>query len=269
MIVGCNTVLFASLPLPEAIRHIKWAGFEGVELACLGGARHVWPDMDDAAIERVKVEVAEAGLELTAIEATANLADAERRAWFYAALELAQKLGVPVVSTGSGGKSTPEDLAAVLTVLPEVAAEAERRQVRVSVKAHVNAAVHNVETALQAAAAADSPWLGVNYDATHLAREGEDILEAWDRLAPHVLHIHFRDMQGGSRQIGPPYHQIPGLGVLDLPGLLARIVRSGYEGALDLEVIGAFKFPPGESMGIAAQARGYIRRCLEEIAGRS
>lgn len=270
MIIGCNTVLFASLDLKEALRYISLAGFEAAELACLGFARHVWPDFDDDQIAQTKDILDESGLKIVAMEAVADLTDPKSREWFYSALRLAKALGVPLVSTGSGGKDNEEDLKAVEAAIPEVAARAEELGIKVSVKAHVHAAVHDVESALRIVHAADSPWLGINYDATHLYREGEDIYEAWDRLAPHVVHIHFRDLLGGEdKQIGPPLNQVPGLGVLDLQPLLKRIVESGYSGALDLEVIGAFDYPGEVSLGIAAQSRGYIRRCLEEIQGRA
>lgn len=269
MIVGCNTVLFARLDLKEALRYISLAGFEAAEIACLGNARHVWPDFSGDDIARTKEIFAQSGLKIVAMEAVANLLDAGQREWFYSALRLAKALDIPLVSTGSGGRDTEEDLNRVLEVIPEVAAQAERIGVKVSVKPHVKAAVHDVASALRLVEAANSEWLGLNYDATHLYREGEDILAAWDRLAPHVIHIHFRDLLGGpDKQIGPPINQVPGLGVLDLPPLLRRIVESGYQGALDLEVIGAFDYPGEQSLGIAAQSRGWIRRCLEEIEGR-
>ena len=269
MIIGCNTVLFATLDLKEALRYISLAGFEAAELACLGNVRHVWPDFSADDIARTKDILAESGLKIVAMEAVANLIDPQQREWFYSALRLAKALGVPLVSTGSGGKDTEEDLRQVEAVIPEVAAQAESIGVKVSVKAHVHAAVHDVASALRIVEAASSQWLGINYDATHLYREGEDILAAWDQLAPHVIHIHFRDLLGGAdKQIGPPINQVPGLGVLDLPPLLKRIVESGYQGALDLEVIGAFSYPGEQSLGIAAQSRGYIRRCLEEIQGK-
>lgn len=268
MIVGCNTVLFASLSLEEALQHVAWAGFEAAEIACLGNARHVWPDFGPSDIGRVRRVLEGSGLKIVAMEAATNLLDPDRRAWFYSALRLAAELGIPLVTSGSGGKDTPEDLSEAVRILSEVGREAERLGVKVSIKPHVHAAVHDVASALRVMEAAGSPWLGINYDPTHLYREGEDILTAWDRLAPHVVHIHFRDLKGGAdKAIGPPVNQIPGRGVLDLPPLLKRICASGYSGALDLEVIGAFDFPAGESLGIAGQARGYIRRCLEEIKG--
>lgn len=266
MILGCNTVLFASLSLEDALKHIAWAGFEAAEIACLGNARHVWPDFSQDDIERTRNIFHQSGLKIVAMEAATDLLNPENREWFYSALRLASELEIPLVSSGSGGKDTEADLAEAERIIPEVAKEAERYGVKVSIKAHVHAAVHDVASALRVVKAANSPWLGINYDPTHLYREGEDILAAWDQLAPHVVHIHFRDLLGGAnKEIGPPINQVPGLGVLDLPPLLKRIVASGYSGALDLEVIGAFTFPAGESLGIAAQSRGYIRRCLEEI----
>lgn len=266
MIIGCNTVLFASLSLDDALQHIAWAGYDAAEIACLGNARHVWPDFDKAQLDAARKSFEASGLKIVAMEAATNLLDPEKRQWFYSALKLAADLGIPLVSSGSGGKDNEEDLKEAERIMPEVAAEAAKLGVKVSVKAHVHAAVHDVASAIRVAKAANSPWVGINYDPTHLYREGEDILEAWDKLAPHVVHIHFRDLQGGEdKAIGPPAFQVPGRGVLDLPPLLKKIHDSGYDGALDLEVIGAFTFPAGESMGIAAQSRGYIRRCLEEI----
>lgn len=261
-------MLFAGLTLEEALQHIAWAGFEAAEIACLSNARHVWPDFGPDEIARTRDLFDQSGLKVVAMEAATNLLNPDQRAWFYSCLRLAKELGIPLVSSGSGGKDTPEDLAEFARIAPEIAAEAERNSVKVSIKAHVHAAVHDVASAVRAAEEANSPWLGINYDPTHLYREGEDILEAWDRLAPHVVHVHFRDLKGGAdKAIGPPVHQIPGRGVLDLPPLLRRIVGSDYSGALDLEVIGAFDYPAGQSMGIAAQSMGYIRRCLEEIKG--
>lgn len=266
MMIGCNTVLFARLGLDDALQHIKWAGFEAAEIACISKARHVWPDFNDADIERTKMSFEKSGLKIVAMEAATDLLNDEKREWFYAALELAGKLGIPVVTTGSGGEATEEDLKRFESIAPELAEEAERCDVTVSVKAHVHAAVHNVASAIRAAKAANSEWVGINYDPTHLYREGEDILAAWDQLAPYVVHIHFRDLLGGeNKEIGPPINQIPGRGVLDLQPLLERIVTSGYDRALDLEVIGAFDYTGGESLGIAAQSRGYFRRCMEQI----
>lgn len=269
MIIGCNTVLFGSLDLKEALRYISLAGFEAAELSCLRMAQHVWPDFSEDKIAQTKEILDQSGLKIVAMEAVANLLEAEQREWFYSALRLAKALGVPLVTTGSGGKDNEEDLRQIEAVIPEVTAQAESIGVKVAVKPHVHAAVHDVASALRMVEAAKSEWVGLNYDATHLYREGEDILAAWDRLAPHVIHIHFRDLLGGeNKQIGPPINQVPGLGVLDLPALLKRIVASGYQGALDLEVIGASEYPGEESLGIAAQSRGYIRRCLEEIQGK-
>ena len=257
MIIGCNTVLFASLDLKEALRHIALAGFEAAELACLGNVRHVWPDFDDEQIAQTKSILDESGLKIVAMEAVADLTDPKARAWFYSALRLAKALGVPLVSTGSGGKDTEEDLRGVEAAIPEVAAEAERMGVKVSVKAHVHAAVHDVESALRVVHAANS------------------------RMARHQLRRH-PPLPGGRgylRRVGPPGaprrpHPLPRPArrrrqadrPADQPGprprrprlppLLRRIVDSGYAGALDLEVIGAFDYPGDVSLGIAAQIPG-------------
>ena len=268
LIIGCNTVLFGSLDLKEALRYISLAGFEAAELrACM--AQHVWPDFSEDKIAQTKEILDQSGLKIVAMEAVANLLEAEQREWFYSALRLAKALGVPLVTTGSGGKDNEEDLRQIEAAIPEVAAQAES----IGVKWPSNptyAAVHDVASALRMVEAAKSEWVGLNYDATHLYREGEDILAAWDRRAPHVIHIHFRDLLGGeNKQIGPPINQVPGLGVLDLPALLKRIVASGYQGALDLEVIGASEYPGEESLGIAAQSGATSGAASKRSKGKS
>ena len=47
--------------------------------------------------------------------------------------------------------------------------------------------------------------------------------------------------------------------------MLRALKQGGYGGVLDLEVIGAKSYPVSRSMGIAAETRGYLNRCLQEL----
>lgn len=269
MRIGCNTVLFGSVSLETAVKTIVQMGFDAVELACLPGmAPHVVPQMPHEAIDQARQVLADLPIPAVAMEAATDLTDPARRDWFYQALALAKSIGVPLVTTGSGGKNTPESLENLMPALGEVAREAARQGVRVALKAHVGQAVYNVESALHVMKAHGSAFFGINYDATHLFRVGEDVLAALNALAPHIIHVHFRDMGGEGAAIGPPEKQICGRGKLDLPPLLARLVELGYQGAIDLEVIGAAQYPLERSVTIAAESLGYIKRSLEVIRGR-
>ena len=68
-----------------------------------------------------------------------------------------------------------------------------------------------------------------------------------------------------------PYEEVvvPSNRTQYLPGEIETIgealKKTGYNKVLDLEVIGAFDYPLSRQMGIAAEARGYLHRCLQEM----
>jgi sugar phosphate isomerase/epimerase len=64
---------------------------------------------------------------------------------------------------------------------------------------------------------------------------------------------------------GRPEEQVPGRGIVDIPATLRALDAIGYAGPLNLEVIGATEYPFSRAMGIAAEARGYLHRCLQEL----
>jgi sugar phosphate isomerase/epimerase len=52
---------------------------------------------------------------------------------------------------------------------------------------------------------------------------------------------------------------------VDIPATLRALQETGYDGPLNLEIIGTFDYPLARAMGVAAESRGYLRRCLQEI----
>jgi sugar phosphate isomerase/epimerase len=75
----------------------------------------------------------------------------------------------------------------------------------------------------------------------------------------------FRDCPHREGNPGTPDQQIPGRGVVNIPATLKALKAAGYAGPLNLEVIGAAKWELSRAMGVAAEARGYLHRCLQEI----
>ena len=84
-------------------------------------------------------------------------------------------------------------------------------------------------------------------------------------LAPYIRHVHFRDCLNREQRVGPPETQIPGRGSIDIPAILRALHAGGYDGYLDLEVIGAKNYELARAMGIAAESRGYLHRCLQAL----
>lgn len=274
MKLGCNTVLFNQLDLYGALQHIAWAGYDGAELAFLGKmAQHIELNMDQHYIDEVKITAKKHGLELFAIEAAVGAGvgvsaklEEDKIKQITKIFEVANKLGIPVVAIGSGGKTGDKEATKqVFEYIRKLGEEAESWQVTLAVKPHVGASVYNAETMLQLLEAVDSPAVGVNFDPSHLYRAGENPWESALKFGDRIVHSHFRDCPHRERHPGLPEQQVPGRGEIDIPKTLEALRDAGYDKVLDLEVIGAFTYPLSRQMGIAAEARGYLHRCLQEL----
>lgn len=265
MRLGCNTVIFGGRTLPEALERIVWCGFQEVELAALGRmADHLDPTRDDP--DEISSLVENAGLKAVAIEAATDLTNPNNLPRFKDTLALASKLGVEVVNTGSGGKSDDADSErAAHAAIREIASYASELGIRVGVKAHVNAAIYNTETALLALDAVPPEGWGINYDASHLFRVGDDVVEAAEKLGSRVVSVHIRDTEQPVIPIGPPPTQIPGRGGIDLECVLRVFKSGGYTGPIDLEIIGTKEYPDWQAVAIAAESRGYLHRLMQTI----
>jgi len=274
MKLGCNTVLFNQLDLYGALQHIAWAGYDGVELAFLGKmAQHIELKTDQSYIDEVKSIAKKHGLELFAIEAAVGAGvgvaaelEEEKMKMISKLFEVANKLDIPIIAIGSGGKSGDKEATEqVFKYIRKLAEEAESWEITLAVKPHVGASVYNTETALQLLEKVDSNAIGINFDPSHLYRAGEDPAEAALKMGEGIVHSHFRDCPHRERSPGIPEQQIPGRGEIDIPRTLRALKDTGYDRVLDLEVIGAFAYPLSKQMGIAAEARGYLHRCLQEL----
>ena len=111
---------------------------------------------------------------------------------------------------------------------------------------------------------------------------GEDPSEFVSKIGKRIVHVHFRDYPRreqipsnvastyiGSRAVEPwvppVEQQIPGRGGIDFPKILRALKDVGYDKAVDLVMVGAETYPLSRQMGIAAEARGYLNRCLQEL----
>lgn len=260
MRLGTNTVILASADLETALQHVAWAGFEYVELSAIAGmCEHVKPG-DDA--NKIKDALAANNLTVTAMEA-ATL-DKERLQGLF---KLASEVGIPIVNIGSGGQTDDEpSTVAAIELMREFAKMAGDAGVKLGVKPHVNQAIYNAATGLRLMEEVTEPSIGLNFDPSHLARADEDPAAVAPRWGNKILTSHFRDCP--VRVPGPPgtpEQQIPGRGALDLPGILRSLKSIGYAGPVNLEIIGAKDYPLSRQMGIIAESRGYLNRCLQEI----
>ncbi len=265
MRLGCNTVLFTMQSLREALARIAWCGFTEVELAAIPGmCEHIVPARDNA--QEIREQVEEAGLRAVAIEAAMNLTVPETIPRFLDVLRFAAQLGIEVVNTGNGGKSDdPESERAVHAAIRELAPRAQELGVKIGVKAHVNQAIYNTASALRALDAVPLEGWGINYDASHLYRVGDDMVQAVQELDQRIVSVHIRDTLERIIPIGPPQTQIPGRGSIDLTAVMRAFQTIDYRGPVDLEVIGGARLQEWQAVAIAAESRGYLYRVLQSL----
>jgi sugar phosphate isomerase/epimerase len=72
----------------------------------------------------------------------------------------------------------------------------------------------------------------VTIDTSHVGASGVGLMEFWEGLRDQLRHVHLSDsdLSGGDQ------HRLPGTGKLPLKEFLMEVERSGYSGAISLEL---------------------------------
>jgi sugar phosphate isomerase/epimerase len=262
--LGVNTVLFGGQDFRTAMAHIKWAGYDAAEISALKGmCEHLCLDTWKQEAAEIKAIVEDLQLTLTAMEVA--VLDEDR---LLKAFEAGAAIGIPVVNVGPGGsKDNPDDLKLSIETLARRAAQAEPFGVTLCVKAHVGAAIWDTATTLEAMAQIDSPAFGIDMDPSHIHRAGEVPKEALAKVIARVRHVHIRDCKGLGPSPGPPELQACGRGDIDLMGYCQVLVEAGYDGPVNLEVIGANDYTLTRTAMIAAETYGHLNACLKTCGG--
>jgi sugar phosphate isomerase/epimerase len=260
MKLGANSVLFGGYPLETAFRYLAMAGYDGIELSAIEGmSEHLVLDRWREIAPEIRQHSIIYGLELLAIEQPSR--DAAK---MEQAMQAAVELGVPIINCGPGGKS--DDEASFVQAMDELGALAEMAQrygVTLCVKAHVGQAVYNTPTTLRMMEAITSPAFGVDMDPSHIHRANENPVEAIAAVISRVKHVHIRDCKGRQQGPGKPEDQANGRGDIDLVGYIRVLHEHGYQGPLDLEIIGAKDYTVEQCCVIAAESRGHMQACLQ------
>lgn len=265
MKLGANSVLFGGYDMKTAFEQIARAGYDGIELSAIDGmSEHLVLDRWRDVAAEIKRLSADYGLELLAMEQPSQDAAKMEQA-FQAAVEI----GVPIVNCGPGGKSDDEaTLQQSIDSLGNLVQRAETYGVTLCVKAHVGASIYNTPTTLKLMEAIDSPAFGIDMDPSHIYRANENPVEAIAAVISRVKHVHIRDCKGRQQNPGKPEDQANGRGDIDLLGYIRVLQERGYNGPIDLEVIGAKDYSLLQCSSIAAEARGHMQACLQACGAR-
>jgi sugar phosphate isomerase/epimerase len=304
MQTGLLTDSLATLNRTDALDVAANLGVETVEIG-LGGAHGGWspaPHADlvellDSPTARATLrrDLSDRGLRLEAFNAAGNPlhpADGERDdRVLRGALQLAEEFEVDTVVTMSGLPANPGDTfpAWITTVWPpenlrlldhqwnvaidywgDVAAEAERRGVRIAIEMHANQLVYNVR-GLRRLRDAVGATVGANFDPSHLIWMGADPLAAVGALSGAISHVHAKDTRiedraaVHSRLETTPNERVDerawnyvavGAGHPDgvdfWPQLIDALEAAGYDGPLSIE-IEDYSLPQVDSVALAVR----------------
>lgn len=118
------------------------------------------------------------------------------------------------------------------------------------------------------------PELKVTFDAGNFLLAGEDNLAAFDRLAPWIAHVHFKDWKLVTAGTPCAYPGVDGRlyqgvtlgdGIVNLQGVVRRLKELGYGGAISVEYEGPDDPEQAVRRGLA-HLRALLgeRRCQDE-----
>lgn len=226
MNIGLLTDSLSTMSRDEALDVAADLGIETVEIG-LGGKHGGWSPAPHADVEKLMhssearqklaSDISSRGLRLEAFNAAGNPlhpvhADRDDKL-LRSAIQLAEDFGIDTVVTMSGlpgaqGDSFP---AWITTVWPpeniellnfqwdqarrywdSLAAEADRRNIKIAVEMHANQLVYSVPSFLKLKEHVGEA-IGVNFDPSHLMWMGAEPLAAMEALAGTIYHVHAKD----------------------------------------------------------------------------
>jgi len=265
MKIGLNSVLFGAFDMETAFKYAALCGYDGIELSAIDGmSEHLVLDRWRQIAPQARELSARYGLPILAMEQPSQ--DAQK---MESAFQAAGEIGIPIINCGPGGKSgDAATFQEAVDTLGKLADRAGHYGLILCVKAHVGCCVFNTPTTLRLLEAINSPHFGLDMDPSHIFRAGENPVQALGAVVQRMRHVHIRDCRGRGPTPGTPALQANGRGDVDLLGYIRVLNQHGYNGPVDLEVIGAKQLDLPQCVAIAAEARGHMQACLQACGAR-
>lgn len=267
MKLGCSSLIYGLWSQDDALAGIKMAGFDALELCSTEGMGfHLWPEREN--VPALRRKLAEMGLEVESIGAAGvNPADENPDSRFRQLMRVGGELGAVAITTGSGGKSgDAEDMKRAADVFNKLVADAKANGIKVSVKPHVGAVVHNSDSSLEFMALVDADWIGLNVDPSHLWR-AQPTWEAGEvaipKLAKYLVTARLRDTKGHQMAIGPVETQVPGGGEMDLQACMDAFKKVPGLKYVTTEIVGTANWPLEKIQNeVAKPTHDYLRKLI-------
>jgi sugar phosphate isomerase/epimerase len=244
---------------PNNVAFAKTAGFTNM---ILDGGPHSTLDaasITDAQIAEIKATLAKHQMNVSAFQITVNHIDpdAQKRerinSYFVKAIELAGKLGVPYIGTASGkdaSKPFDQQVQDIVRLYNErYFRTCEQNRVRILWEPWPdgpNIATSPVGYSALFKGFDNSPYVGLQYDPSHLVRQFMDPIETAWQFVDKIYDVHLKDTEifwptlraGGITPVNGAQwwtYRIPGMGSIAWHEFFSVLQSVGYSGAMSIE----------------------------------
>jgi len=196
-----NSNTYHGFSIDDAIEGAARTGLRLIELSAVAGyTEHVMPDFSDDQVEEVLDKLRQHDIRPVALGGHSDLTSRAGRARFESNLDLAVRLGVDYVVTGTGethgDETLIEDRAEFAGHIREIAERARGRGLKLAIETH-GANYATGQAVVELVREVDSVGVGVAYDTANTIFYGAT--EPYDDLAralPDVVGIHLKDKAG-------------------------------------------------------------------------
>lgn len=247
---------------PYTANNVAWAKSAGFTNMILGAGERSTLDaatLTEAQVDEIKRVLTSSGMHVSAFQLTVNHIDpdetkrARTNAYFVKAIDLAGKLGVPYIGTASGKNPAlpfPQQVAEVVKIYQEhYFAACQRSKVRILWEPWPdgpNIATSPVGYEALFKAFGDSPYVGLQYDPSHLIRQFMDPVQTARDFADKIYDVHLKDTEilwpvlraGGITPVNKAHwwrYRIPGMGSMPWREFFSVLQDVGYAGAMSVE----------------------------------
>ena len=253
--LGVNSLLFKQHDFASAARYVSEAGYDGLSLNAIKNNReHLDLFQWREKLPEIKQIASDRGLEILAMEVSHLSGE-----FLQPAYEACAEYGIPIANVGPGGQTgSDDDVKRSIEQLNIWSEKAAEYGVTLCVKAHAGHSIYNSETLLRAIREIDSPGFGVDFDPSHFYRANEDPAEVLPLVLHRVKHVHIRDCKDRD-QGGTIYDQTCGRGNIDLPRIARTLIEGGYDGPIDLEIIGSDGYKLEELLAVTRENGVFLK----------
>lgn len=243
--LGCSTITFRHLPLPQALATIAGLGFTEIDLGALPGVcDHVPYVLDDSAVEEVAATVNRSGLTIRSIngdvgDLNVTVDGAQRSArsrHLDMLIALATVTGARALVLPCGAlrhepvESLDADLDRVASELRAAAEKAREHGIELWTESlHFHRLCFDIERA-QKLSDRLGDEVGIVMDFSHIVASGADPVDFVARFGASIEHVHIRDAVPGNINLSV------GNGAVDFGRGLKALADAGYSGHFALEL---------------------------------